>query len=67
MELNEEKKTLSSSQSLKAEDSLNVLSLKPIAANALSSKKSNAAGLSITQDTSGGYSVSSNMTDGKEK
>ena len=66
MELNEEKKTLSSSQSLKAEDSLNVLSLKPIAANALSSKKSNAAGLSITQDTSGGYSVSSNMTDGKE-
>ena len=66
MELNEEKKTLSSSQSLKAEDSLNVLSLKPIAANALSSKKSNAVGLSITQDTSGGYSVSSNMTDGKE-
>lgn len=66
MELNEEKKTLSSSQSLKAEDSLNVLSLKPIAANALSSKKSNAAGLSITQDTTGGYSVSSNMTDGKE-
>ena len=66
MELNEEKKTLSSSQSLKAEDSLNVLSLKPIVANALSSKKSNAAGLSITQDTSGGYSVSSNMTDGKE-
>lgn len=42
------------------------LSLKPIAANALSSKKSNAVGLSITQDTSGGYSVSSNMTDGKE-
>lgn len=66
MELNEEKKTLSSSQSLKAEDSLNVLSLKPIAANALSSKKSNAVGLSITQDTSGGHSVSSNMTDGKE-
>ena len=66
MELNEEKKTLSSSQSLKAENSLNVLSLKPIAANALSSKKSNAVGLSITQDTSGGYSVSSNMTDGKE-
>ena len=66
MELNEEKKTLSSSQSLKAEDSLNVLSLKPIAANVLSSKKSNAVGLSITQDTSGGYRVSSNMTDGKE-
>ena len=66
LELNEEKKTLSSSQSLKAEDSLNVLSLKPITANALSSKRSNAVGLSITQDTSGGYSVSSNMTDGKE-